>query len=102
MKTLKKQTVVIEWVVEGESATYRVWRSASDWQCNCPDFLFRKHECKHIKFVKHEEVDKLINRREEILDIAHINIAEDSVVGHGAPDLLDEFMRVNKAIGECD
>jgi uncharacterized Zn finger protein len=32
-----------------------------EWRCTCPDFLFRKRECKHIRAVK----EKLGKRGDE-------------------------------------
>lgn len=36
-----------------ETQTYTVAVDYSDgWWCNCPDYHFRKHECKHMRTVK--------------------------------------------------
>jgi hypothetical protein len=54
---------VLTWhkTVTGKSGTYEVsygYQSTGDyeygWSCTCPQFKFRKAECKHIKAVKHE------------------------------------------------
>lgn len=31
------------------------------WFCPCPDYYFRKHECKHIRECKHELTTKNMN-----------------------------------------
>lgn len=41
--------------VKGTTDDYLVAYDDEDgWFCNCPDRHYRKHECKHIKEVKHD------------------------------------------------
>jgi len=35
------------------------------WYCPCPDYQFRKHECKHIRACK------------ELLNAQHVNVQDD-------------------------
>lgn len=40
--------------VQGVSDKYIVaYDDEEGWYCNCPDRHYRKHECKHIREVKH-------------------------------------------------
>jgi len=38
---------------------YLVVENEGEYICTCPDFLFRKRECKHIKAVKNGEVKEI-------------------------------------------
>lgn len=43
------------YLVSGSSGhNYFVTRNGQEYLCTCPDYLFRKKECKHIKQVKGE------------------------------------------------
>lgn len=35
------------------------------WYCPCPDYQFRKHECKHVRACK------------ELLNAQHVNVQDD-------------------------
>ena len=40
----------LSFTVQGETGKYTVdWNIYKGWLCDCPDHLFRKHTCKHIR-----------------------------------------------------
>lgn len=43
-------------ISKGESKSYMVTKRLEDnvYVCTCPDFLFRKKECKHIREIKED------------------------------------------------
>ena len=57
---MKVKLTYAQFDVQGETDSYLVAYDEEDgWYCNCPDRHFRKHECKHIREVKHALGKKL-------------------------------------------
>ncbi len=46
----------MHWILAEKGKEFRkfhvVWLESGQYSCTCPQFIFRKEECKHIKHVK--------------------------------------------------
>jgi len=52
----KKQTSAKQWIIESSSDKTKKYtvslRGSGSWTCTCPQYVYRKSECKHIKQCK--------------------------------------------------
>jgi transposase-like protein len=108
-RQMKALTIVVQsdQIKRINAVTYKVKSQSSDiwydvihvykhgWTCSCPDFIFRKVECKHILSVSiSKELRKQIvpKNREEVIELT-----EEITCKCGSKDIIKDGIRNNKS-----
>jgi len=77
---------------QSSNIKYRVEKTADYWKCNCPDYKFRRTECKHIHAIKFW---LLIRERTIIQPEAVMKVEDNRCLYCGSSEIIKHSKRKN-------